>query len=500
MLISEFVRKDHCATECKEIDVESAQQQEFESRVAELVEENILLQKELAIKSVISEISQLHVKENSLKIIYERIFVLLSEVIFIDNFYIVLVENELIDIPFMVDKNDDLDPDLLREDKNPALRNGLTGYALRKGISLVLTESEIAKLKQENEISMIGSLPKQWMFLPFHSANIEGGIVVQSYVKNDGYSYKDMSILAYVTMHIGNFLSAHNSQEKIKQQIDELKSTQSQLVHSEKMASIGQLAAGVAHEINNPLGYVNSNLNSLHGYIDDLSNYVGDMDKFLSESYKDCSSQQEIPNLAAQLKKKHDVEFILSDTKELITECLFGMDKVKKIIQSLKNFSHAGEEQKKKSDINKCFEETIRIVWNELKYHCEIKKEFGSLPETYCYPSQLNQVFMNLLINAGHATKENGIISVTTSYRDDTIIIEVRDNGTGIDEEHLSQLFNPFFTTKPVGQGTGLGLSISYGIIENHGGKIEVESEVGAGTCFSIQLPVVREIEEVEEI
>ena len=480
--------------------MDSALQLKLESRIKELEQDNLLQQKELAVKSVLAEISQLQATENDLTLVYQRIFTLLSELMIIDNFYIAFVENGLLNIPFIIDQNDDIDPYLLREDNNSALKNSLTAYALKKGKSLVLNEAEIIKLNDDKEVSLLGSLPKQWMFLPFNTVNTKGGIVVQSYVNNQGYSYKDMSILAYVTMHIGNFLSAYKSRKKIKQQYEELKSAQSQLVHSEKMASIGQLAAGVAHEINNPLGYVNSNLNSLKGYIDELAGFIKEMDKLLLESCQNNSVQQETPVLSNQLRKKYDVEFILSDTKELIVECLFGMEKVKKIIQSLKNFSHIGEEKRLKSDINKCINESILIVWNELKYHCEIKKELAKLPKTYCYANQLNQVFMNLLINAGHAIKENGLIVVSSSCNLNTIFIQFKDNGSGIDKSHLSQLFNPFFTTKPVGQGTGLGLSISYGIIENHGGKIEVESELGVGTCFKIQLPIIQKIEDIESL
>jgi len=298
-------------------------------------------------------------------------------------------------------------------------------------------------------------------------------------------------------MHVGNFLSSYNAKHKIKQQYEELKATQGQLVHSEKMASIGQLAAGVAHEINNPLGYVNSNLNSLKEYLSDLKQFIDELTALIPTKSDHTSSDSEtLEKQVSQLKEKHDIDFILTDTDELISESIFGMKKVKKIVLGLKNFSHAGEGKKKKVNINECIEDTVRIVWNEIKYHCEIKKNYAELPETYCHPNQLNQVFMNLLINAGHAIKQKGLITITTEFKDDHIYIQFRDNGSGIDEQHISQLFNPFFTTKPVGQGTGLGLSISYGIIENHNGTIEVESESGKGTCFKISLPIISELDE----
>ncbi|WP_444994638.1 sensor histidine kinase [Aliikangiella sp. IMCC44359] len=468
-------------------------------KVQELEKENMMLQKELAVKSVISEIFQYQGNDDDVDLVYRKIFSLISEIIHIDNFYVALVVDGLINIPFIVDHYEEPPPEQLSEATNPKLSQSMTAYALKKRTTLVLTESDIIKLEAASNFKVFGKIPKQWMFLPFHAANIKGGIVFQSYIKEEKFTYKDMSMLAYVTMHVGNFLSAYDSKSKIKQQYEALKSAQSQLVHSEKMASIGQLAAGVAHEINNPLGYVNSNLNSLRGYIDELRAFIDELYTELKNTGSSSSAEQSIEAISVELKKKHDIEFILSDTYELISESIFGMDKVKKIIQGLKNFTHAGEEKMKKADLNKCLEETVRIVWNELKYHCEVSKDYGEIPETYCHPSQLNQVFMNLLINAGHAIKDNGVITIKTCCDEESIIIDISDNGSGIDEKNLNQLFNPFFTTKPVGQGTGLGLSISYGIIENHGGTITVESELGVGTLFKIKIPIVTELDESEE-
>ncbi len=475
--------------------MESSDLDEYKTRVAELERENLQLQKELAVKSVISEISQMEVEQDNPNCIYERIFLLLTEIMEVDNFYIVLEENNLIEIPYITDQNDSIDPEQLKEQNNPKLRHSLTGYALAKRATVVLNQLEIEKLSKEEKIEVIGSIPKQWLFLPFHGEGIQGGIVVQSYAKEDSYSFNDMSILAYVTMHVGHFLSAHKARTQIEDQLAKLKAAQNQLVHSEKMASVGQLAAGVAHEMNNPLGYVNSNLNSLKEYVSDFSAFAKDVNSLTSQ-FKGDEEQvliAEIQQQIAAINKQHDVEFIIEDTSEIINECLFGMDKVKKIIQSLKNFSHAGEDKRELTDINACIKEAIIIVWNELKYHCELDTHYGEIPPTYCFPNQLNQIFMNLLINAGHAIKEKGIIRVDTKCDEKMIYISIADNGSGIDEEHLSQLFNPFFTTKPVGQGTGLGLSISYGIMENHGGKIEVESTIGEGTCFTIHLPIVHE-------
>ena len=429
------------------------QKSHLKVQLEELRQENLSLQKELAVKNVISEISQFQGKDNELDFIYKKIFSLLKEIIHLDNFYICLKDQGMVEIPFMIDEYDNFPSESLTEKNNPNLKNSLTAYALNQKKSLVLREDDIKELVEEKDVSIFGRMPLQWVFLPFHVGNLNGGIVAQSYNDIEGFSYTDMSMLAYVTMHIGNFLSAYRSKAKIKQQYEELKSAQSQLVQSEKMASVGQLAAGVAHEINNPLGYVNSNLNTLKDYVKELGEFIEEVVGQVSDFSSENEGGKKVLDIIDQQKEKFDVEFILSDTTELVSESIFGMDKVKKIIQSLKNFTHAGEEKQKKADINACLDETIRIVWNELKYHCEVKKEFNEIPETYCHPSQLNQVFMNLMINAGHAIKEKGVISVSTYKEEDWIIIKIKDNGSGIDKEHLSQLFNPFFTTKPVGQG-----------------------------------------------
>ncbi len=474
--------------------IDEVYKQQLEMRIKEAENENQMLHKELAVKNIISEISQFQGKNDHIDEIYYKIFHLISDVVMIDNFYVALLEDGLVNIPFMVDQTGELDPDMLREDKNPQLARSLTSYALKKGRSLILTEPDILKLTKSGEVDPIGNIPKQWLFLPFHTSDIDGGIVVQSYQKSDSYSYQHMSILAYVTMHIGNFLSARLSKEKIQIQYEKLKTAQQQLVQSEKMASIGTLAAGVAHEINNPIGYINSNLNSLKGYIEDFGLFIAALDNQIKDKSIDETVKQTLIKIVEQLKDEHDIEFMLSDTQELVKESIFGMDKVKKIIQGLKNFSHVGQEEKELANINECLEETIRIIWNELKYHCELVKDFAELPDCYCYPGELNQVFMNLLVNAGHAIKEKGVITIKTYFSAPMLHIDIRDNGSGIAEENIAQLFNPFFTTKPIGQGTGLGLSISYGIIEKHGGKIELETKLGEGTCFKIYFPLVSKL------
>lgn len=271
--------------------------------------------------------------------------------------------------------------------------------------------------------------------------------------------------------------------------IEKLKASQSQLLQQEKMASIGQLAAGVAHEINNPVGFVTSNLSSLEKYAKRLTEFSKVQSNILTK-LKDVSVAEE---LKAQ-RKKLKIDFILEDIKDLVSESLNGVDRVKKIVSNLKNFSRVDQAEHLCTDINECIDETLEIVWNELKYKTTVTKDYGKLPQTKCYPQQLNQVFMNLLVNAAQSIEKQGEITIKTWAENDSIFITISDTGSGIPKENLTRLFEPFFTTKEVGKGTGLGLSIVYDIItKKHAGEITVESEEGKGTTFTIQLPVVAE-------
>ncbi|MDO8262455.1 MAG: PAS domain S-box protein [Gallionella sp.] len=266
-----------------------------------------------------------------------------------------------------------------------------------------------------------------------------------------------------------------------------LKLAQNQLLQSEKMASIGLLAAGVAHEINNPIGYVNSNMGTLEKYLTDI---FAVLDRYESaEMLLDKDNPQY--EVLRRLKEEINLGYLREDIKALIAESHQGLERVKKIVLDLKNFSHAdSEDQWMLADIHRELDTTLNVVWNELKYNCEVVKEYGSLPEIYCLPSQLNQVFMNLLVNAAQAIEVRGTITLRTGQEGDRVWAEVSDTGNGIPPEDFPHLFDPFFTTKPVGKGTGLGLSVSYSIVERHHGKIEVHSEVGKGSTFRVWLPV----------
>ncbi|BDX08015.1 ATP-binding protein [Planctobacterium marinum] len=263
----------------------------------------------------------------------------------------------------------------------------------------------------------------------------------------------------------------------------ELHAAQRQLLQAEKMASVGQLAAGVAHEINNPVGYVLSNVKTMEDYIRSLKNAIDSS----AEALKTSAS---LGPAFEKIMAENDVEFICGDIDSLLNESEQGLQRVQEIVMGLKSFSHADADEKKLTDVNDCIRNTLAMVNNQLKYHCKIYTNFCEGAEIRCHSGRLAQVFTNLLVNAGQAIKKEGVIKIYTRLDDGFLKVYVADNGPGIAPENLKKLFDPFFTTKAEGEGTGLGLSISYGIIKDHGGSIEVKSVPGKGTCFIVALPL----------
>ncbi|MFP0193694.1 ATP-binding protein [Pseudomonas sp. PHC1] len=274
--------------------------------------------------------------------------------------------------------------------------------------------------------------------------------------------------------------------EALQREIDERKQLEGQLVQSEKLASLGQLAAGVAHEINNPIGFISSNLGTLDGYFQQLLAML--------DAYH--TAVQNLPAEAAaplqQLREHLELDYLLEDIPTLIRESKEGIGRVGQIVRDLKDFSRVDSHQQWQwANLQQGIESTLNIVAGELKYKADVIKEYQDLPDIECLPSQINQVIMNLVVNAAQAMgPERGTITLRTGVQGETAIIEVADTGSGIAPETLQKIFDPFFTTKPVGQGTGLGLSLSYGIVKKHGGDISVRSTLGAGTTFRVQLPL----------
>ncbi len=274
--------------------------------------------------------------------------------------------------------------------------------------------------------------------------------------------------------------------EKVQELNSKLQETQNQLLQSEKMASIGQLAAGVAHEINNPIGYVYSNLGTLEKYVQDILSMINEY-----ERAEDAITDSEVRTRLQLARKELDIVFLKDDLRALMNESKEGIIRVKDIVRDLKDFAHVDASAEWHfSDLHKGLDSTLNIVNNEIKYKAELVKEYGDLPQVECLPSQINQVFLNLLMNASHAIEERGTITIRTGTKDEQVWVEIEDTGKGIAPKNLKRIFEPFFTTKPVGSGTGLGLSLSYSIIQKHHGHIEVNSELGIGTRFRVWLPI----------
>ncbi|MHB1400010.1 MAG: PAS domain-containing sensor histidine kinase [Trichloromonadaceae bacterium] len=289
---------------------------------------------------------------------------------------------------------------------------------------------------------------------------------------------------------INNQLQATNRElagktAELEQAYVQLQTTQSQIVQQEKLATLGQLAAGVAHEINNPMGFITSNLTSLQNYLQRLTQVLAAQQELILAS---SLSEERLQRLE-QLQRNAKLQYILEDAPVLLEETKEGASRVAKIVQDLKTFSRVDSREKTMADINSCLDSTLNMVASELRFKAQVVKNFGELPPVYCYPNRLNQVFMNLLVNAAQAIETQGIITIGTRQEGEAVVISVADTGCGIPPQSLPRLCEPFFTTKEAGKGTGLGLSIASDIIREHGGELTVASELGHGTVFTIRLP-----------
>ncbi|MFA7405754.1 MAG: response regulator [Pelobacteraceae bacterium] len=281
-------------------------------------------------------------------------------------------------------------------------------------------------------------------------------------------------------------LQVRRRTEELEKVISELKSTQRQMIQQEKMATIGQLSAGIAHEINNPIGFIASNTSSLAKYCEKILKFMEAQHEALLSGMTSPEKVEQLQELRQHMKIDH----IVKDIPEMLAETLEGVERIKSIIRDLKCFSRTEDSEQKLADIIQCLESTINIAYNELKYKATIKREYSDLPQLLCYPQQLGQVFMNLLVNAAHAIHSQGEVTVRAWSEHGLIHVSISDTGCGIPDEVKEHIFEPFFTTKEAGKGTGLGLSISNEIVRNHGGEIRVESEVGRGSTFLVVLPL----------
>jgi PAS domain S-box-containing protein len=364
--------------------------------------------------------------------------------------------------------------DCLR-DKKPAIFNDYAGYPAKHGLPVGHTP-----------MSRLISVPV-----------MEGGkvrIMLGVGNKAGDYTDFDMQTLQLLGNDLWRIARRTRLEASLKQRVDDLElvnkklaDMQLQLLQSEKMASIGQLASGVAHEINNPVGFVKSNLGSLATYVHNLVEVVR-----AYEAVEDIHGDAVAVALQAIAKRKQEMDygFLVEDVKKLIDESIDGVQRVSKIVLDLKNFSRSGTFAMELADLQQCIESTVNVVWHQLKYKVDVVREYAEVPRLRCVASQINQVVMNLLVNAEQAIPERGTITLRTGCDAEQVWFEVQDTGCGIDAEKQARIFEPFYTTKPVGQGTGLGLSISFGIVQRHGGSITVQSAPGAGSTFRVTLPI----------
>jgi len=290
----------------------------------------------------------------------------------------------------------------------------------------------------------------------------------------------------------------------IFQDLSEMNELRNQVLQSEKMASIGQLAAGVAHEINNPMGFIHANLFQMAEYVTDLNRVWGDVGALQTAIERnDMEQAREASIKLARSTEEVDASFLLSDLAKAIRESQEGSERIRHIVQDLRDFSHHDTAERVIANLNQCLDSTANIVWPMMKHVAELEKAYGDLPDIVCFPMQMKQVFMNLLVNAIQAIEEKvgdagetGHIRLQTTALDEHIEVLVSDTGAGIAPENLDRIFAPFFTTKKVGAGTGLGLSTCYNLVRRHGGSLTADSRVGEGTTFRLLLPRIEEHED----
>ena len=313
--------------------------------------------------------------------------------------------------------------------------------------------------------------------------------VTEDFIITEGGRYMGMGAV----MHLLNAMEAQLAKQTqdLAAAYKELKASQLQLIQSEKMASLGQMVAGVAHEINTPLGYVKNNIEMMEMFFDANRSLVaagnGLADALLAPNTTEQDLQEKLAALA-ELRQQPSGE--VDDMLKLFADTRFGVDQISELVQNLKNFSRLDRAAAADVDLNECLDSAVLLARNVLKTRVEVVKQYGPLPRISCMPSQLNQVFLNMLTNAAQAIEGPGKILLKTEADGDWLKVSVQDTGKGIPADVLPRIFDPFFTTKPVGQGTGLGLSISYQIVQQHGGDIRVTSQPGKGTRFTVRLPL----------
>lgn len=480
---------------------------------SEVTQRTNLLRREISerqhaenLQRTLFEIAELSTKRIDAESLYPSLHRILRGLFVVENFMIARFHQESseISIEYFVDQVDGVPV----KSRFP-LGVGMTSFVFRSRQAQLIDQARLKKLIASGEIAqVVGNADMvSWMGAPMMlQEQIVGVVIVQSYDETLVYSEEELLLLAYVANYMATALGRHDAdtallqaqkdlqiqnealhEKSLEQQslITKLQEAHNQLIQSEKMATVGQLAAGVAHEINNPIGFVNANMGTLGEYIDTLFAVIQQYEELFSH----VPATPTLLNKLQKIQSDTELHFVKDDVQSLLSESLDGLRRVKDIVQSLKDFSRVGETVWLEADIHQGIDSTLNIVKNELKNKATIIKKYAAIPALKCNISQLNQVFMNMLVNAGHAIENKGTITIETSEENGMVQIKISDTGVGISPEHISKIFEPFFTTKPIGSGTGLGLSLSYGIIKKHQGDIEVHSEPGKGSCFTIRLP-----------
>ncbi|NRB39072.1 MAG: GHKL domain-containing protein [Pseudomonadales bacterium] len=311
------------------------------------------------------------------------------------------------------------------------------------------------------------------------------------------HKYDDQHALSLVGQNINTQKHYQHGLEKLNHRLDsqvqtrtnelsandeKLKQTQSQLMQSEKLASIGTMAAGIAHELNNPIGFIQSNLNLLNDYFEKLQ-------PILALIRSDQWTAEQLSHVKNSIQDLN-WEYLLPDIEAILHESCVGTERVTEIVNNMKNFSRSEDGTQKTCVAKSCIRDTLKLCHNDIKYHCHVRQKITAKRDIQCPPGELNQILLNLLTNAAHAIQAEGEISIHAFERNGFCYIEIRDNGHGIPSDKIDCIFDPFFTTKPVGEGTGLGLFVSHGIVQKHGGELSVKSQPGKGSCFTLSLPL----------
>ncbi len=434
---------------------------------------------------LLSEVGQKITSTLSLEKIIETVYTNVNELMDASVFGIGVLNKEenRLEFPGLMEKGEKLPLTFQSlEDDN---RLAVWCFKHQKEIIINDQQTEYNKYIKSIPKPKAGQHSESILYLPLKAnEDIIGVITVQS-LKKHIYSQYHIDILRSLGSYITIAIQNANSYRKMTEAFEQLKSTQSKLVESEKMASLGVLTAGVAHEINNPVNFISAGIKSLKENYTDLKDLLM---LYLKIDRKNQSEQ--LWDEIDERKEELEVDSLVPEIEELFGSIRNGASRTAEIVKGLRNFSRLDEGEMKKANLEEGIDNTLVILNNKLKNRIKITKNYAKLPEIDCYPGQLNQIFMNILYNATDAIIGEGEINITTGLAKRNLFISIKDSGTGMSDEVKSKIFEPFFTTKDVGKGTGLGLSISYGIIEKHKGTIEVKSEVGKGTEFIITLPI----------